>query len=649
MTKRVKYLLLGCIAICTLLCSNITIAQTEKTLCEVTVTAIKPERFMVGLKVRETDSLMLAQNRFNTLAGFLQFQSPASFKSYGAGQLATISFRGTSANHTAVLWNGVNINMPSLGQSDFSTLPLSGFDEMSIQYGSAASCVGTDAVGGSVLLRSVPKFSNQGLQAIAGVSAESSENYSSQAGLRYYHQTSNDWKISGKTLLYGSLIQNDFGLEPIKNKKGRQYPVEPIKTTQIGLVNDLFALQKNGNLLSLNLWLTDNNLVVQPQTIALREITRSQANRLMLSYNLGKTLFRTAYIRDIMNYGRAENLDPSHTDISRYIGRAEHDFSWIQNCDKGINLKVGAEYVRYQAAVDGYGGKPITENRADFYALLRSQFSSRFVASLNLRQALVQGFKPPFTPSAGVDYRIINNQNNRINLTANIAYSYRVPTLNERYWVNLGNPNLKPEIGFNKEAGIVWQHRKTDKYFQQYGVSVFHNLIDNWTYWNPDKNYKVENLQQVLAKGLELEARHRLKINKTTLQLDAQYALTHSSQQKAYGPYTQEIIGKQLVYVPRHTLNGTFTLSNGNWNWTVQQLFNSKRYITFDHSGSAFPPYSLINSWVGYQHLFRGNSLHFQLQGNNLTNTLYPNLKKNAMPMRSVSMNIILVFNHTNQ
>jgi len=52
-----------------------------------------------------------------------------------------------------------------------------------------------------------------------------------------------------------------------------------------------------------------------------------------------------------------------------------------------------------------------------------------------------------------------------------------------------------------------------------------------------------------------------------------------------------------------------------------------------------------MNAWATYQHKLKQHRLHFQLQGNNLTNTLYPNLKKNAMPMRSVSFNVIFIFN----
>lgn len=626
-----------------------TSAQEEQSLGEITVIAIKPERFMVGQKVRVIDSALLAQSQFTTLANFLQFQAPISFKTYGAGQASSISFRGTSASHTAVLWNGININFPSLGQTDFSTMPLTGFDEMSIQYGSAASCVGTDAIGGSILLRSVPKFNQNGIQTIVGMSAESSKNFSGQTGVRFYYPIRKQWKISGKTLFYGSNINNDFGDAPIRKKSGLEYPTEPAQTIQKGFIQDIYVLKSTGNMFSLNIWLTDNNLEIQPKNITLREITQTSAQRFVLSYNFGKTLLRAAYINDITNYGKAQNLNPSHTDINRYILRVEHDFSWTKSCNSGTNIKIGGEMVQYMAEVDGYGNAIKKEKRADFYALLRHQFNQKISSSLNLRQAFVEGYNPPFTPSLGIDYLLGENKTDRINISSNLAYSYRVPTLNERYWANLGNPDLKPEVSFNKEVGLVWKRRTSEKLHQQYGISAFHNLIDNWTYWNPDKNYRVENLQQVLAKGLELEASQFIYLSKSIVNTQFQYALTNSSQQKTFGAYTQDILGKQLIYVPRHTFNSTIGITKGLWTLTAQQLYHSKRYITFDHSGQAFPGYYLLNVWMAYKLKFKNHHLNIQAQGNNLTNTLYANLKKNAMPMRSVSLNLIFVFNQVNK
>ncbi len=627
-------------------CKQQVYAQKELSLCEVTVKGVRPERFMVGQKIQDLDSANLSKNSYVSLADFLQFNSPISFKSYGAGQLTSISMRGTSANHTALLWNGININFPSLGLTDFSTVPVAAFDQMTIQYGSAASCVGTDAVGGSIQLRSTPQFKAEGIHALVGFRYESSQNYSGQVGLRFYKVLQKEWKFSGKTLLYGSVFNNNFGTQAISNKKGRTYTIEPSKTDQLGIVQDFFLQSKKGDLFSLNIWITDNNLTIQPKNISQREITLTKAYRVLGSYQIGKTLIRTGFIRDITDFGRAENTNPSHTEIDRYILRAEHDFSWIKNCSKGTNLKIGSEVVHFSAHVDGYGSALKTENRMDFYALLRHQFNARWSSSLNLRQALVTKFDPPFTPSFGVEYAIFQKGNTKISLPANVSLSYRVPTLNERFWVNLGNPDIKPEKGFNKEMGVVWLQKISNTTQTKFGATVFHNLIDNWTYWNPDRNYKVENLLQVLAKGFEIESSLKNKSNFWQISLDLNYAFTNSSQQKEFGNYSKDILGKQLIYVPRHVVISTSSITRKAFSLSIQQLFNSERYITFDHSGLPFPPYYLMNLMLSYQKLLKNNQLDLVLQGNNLTNTLYPNLKKNAMPMRTIALTLSYHFHN---
>ncbi|RYU93324.1 TonB-dependent receptor [Emticicia agri] len=141
-----------------LLSSGYVFAQTDSTqmLDEVSVKSFAPTRFMAGLKIQRLDSASLQQAKFQTLADFLSFLAPVNFRPYGSGQLTTIGLRGTSSNHTAVLWNGININSPSTGQSDFSTLPTAGFDLLAIQYGSSSCVIGSDAVGGSILLDSKP-------------------------------------------------------------------------------------------------------------------------------------------------------------------------------------------------------------------------------------------------------------------------------------------------------------------------------------------------------------------------------------------------------------------------------------------------------------------------------------------------------------
>jgi vitamin B12 transporter len=623
-------------------------AQKEQSLCEVTVRGIKPERFMVGLKVQEIDSATLALFRFSTATDFLQFQAPVSFKTYGAGQASSIAFRGTSASHTAVLWNGVNINFPSLGQTDFSTLPMTGFDQMSIQYGSAASCVGTDAVGGSIILRSSPNLKTNGGQFLLANRIESNQNYSSQVGYRFNQKIAQNWVLSSKTLLYGNRNNYHFKQVEVKTRKGEVYGFEPVQNSQSGLIQDLFLTKNNGNQLALNLWITANDVLIQPKKASFQEILNTDAFRLIGAYLAGKTLFRAGFIRDVTDYGKGEDPILSNSKIDRFIGRIEHDFSWIKSCDKGTNLKIGAEIVHFKALVDGYGKTEKNENRMDFYALLRHQFNAKLSSSLNLRQAFVTGYNPPFTPSIGIDYQALKQKNTIISFPANIALSYRVPTLNERYWLQLGNPDIKPEKGFNKEAGLVWKQRFEQNLQSTLSVNVFHNLIDNWAYWNPERNYRVENLQQVLSKGFEIDLRINKKGNKMALESNLGYGLTDASQQKEFGAYTQDVVGKQLIYVPKHTVSSSSRLIFKQTSFSFQQQFQSRRFVTFDHSGRSFEPFYLANALVNQQFNFNQNTFDVALQINNLTNSIYPNLKKNAMPLRTIALNVVWGFARKN-
>jgi iron complex outermembrane receptor protein len=290
----------------------------------------------------------------------------------------------------------------------------------------------------------------------------------------------------------------------------------------------------------------------------------------------------------------------------------------------------------------------IHENRGDIYALLRSVLSDKLIASINLRQALSSQYKVPFTPSLGLDYKLFTKENTQIILTGNVAKSYRLPTLNERYWEVLGNVNIKPENGLNKEIGIEWKQLYGNFYKSSFAINAFHNLINDWTYWNPTKNYRVENLQQVLSKGLEFSSSVKYNdfLAQKTAGIIVSYSLINASQQKVYDIYAADIIGKQLVYVPRHAISSSLYYGIKNWNFSLQAMFNSARYITFDHSGQPFPPHFILNTTFNYKvKLFKIYETNIVFQGNNLSNTVYPNLKKNAMPGRSFQMALIFNFN----
>jgi iron complex outermembrane receptor protein len=614
-------------------------AQTDSiALNPVNVRGFVPEKFMSGLKVQKIDSATMLTFRFQNISDLLAIHTPVALNKYGPGQLSTAFFRGTSANHTAVLWNGMNINSPTLGQTDFSTVPVAGFDALAIQYGSAASVVGTDAVGGSILLSSVA--AKEGFQVSLGRQEESFRNHQSQLVARYGSTLPTNWRVSGKTSLYDTRMNNRF---PYSQR--RDYTMLPAEAFQRGLVQDFFLNGKNEQEISAHVWLTSNKLTTSPEDMEGRELTLTKAYRTMLRYSLRDFTARTAWVRDVIDYAKGDFNKIDHAVTDKFSSRIEKDFNWNLNQNGGaVYIKAGAEWTHFRTQVPGYETPLITENRGDFFLLTRWQAHEDFVVSLNLRQALISRYNPPFTPSLGAEYQLVNLPGYKLKVKGSFARSYRAPTLNERYWYVLGNPDIKPETGWNKEAGLEQTVTTTQGNAFSISLTAYHNRIKDWTYWNPAKNYRVENLQQVLARGVELQAGWRGSFDVNKLGANLNYAFTKSIQEKAYDAYAADIVGKQLRFVPMHTTGLTAFLQHKNTRLTGQLQFTGRRYTTFDNT-TFLNEYALLHLIAETSVTFGQVYLRLQGQINNVTNTFYLSAQNNAMPGRSFAVNLIAAFN----
>lgn len=603
-------------------------------LSPMTVYGFAPERFMSGLKIQKIDSVTLEQFRFRNIADLLSLNTAVIFKNYGPGQLSTVAFRGTSPNHTAVLWNGLNINLPTLGQTDFSTIPIAGFDQLSVQYGASASVVGTDAVGGSILLGSLKP--QAGLQVMIGRQQESFRNSQTQATIKYGTRLNNNWNFSGKTAAYDGSMNNDYR-HPERNGEA----ISPATTFQKGLVQDLF-FTKNEHELSGHVWVTDNKLTTNPENLAGRQMTRIKSSRSMLRYQFEGWTVRTSWIRDIIDYAVGDYSKLDHAVTDRYGVRAERTFDWkIGKSGNTIQIQTGGEFTHYKTQVENYERPVITENRGDVFVLTRWQATSQLLISANLRQAFVTGYNPPFTPSLGAEYRLTQNRPYTIKLRGSLGRSYRVPTLNERYWKDLGNPDIKPENGFNKELGAeaVYTFNKNQSFSAN--LSVYHNRIDNWLYWNPTSNFRVENLQLVIARGIEAQFGWKGTWEYWKFGSTVNYMLTNTSQEKIYDAYASDIVGKQLPHIPLHGGNVTMFMQYKNLRLTNQLQIISKRFTTADHSQSA--PAYLLENFILETNFDRPNfGASFQARINNIYNTFYQTINGNPMPGRNFAVSFLL-------
>ena len=88
----------------------------------------------------------------SNLSETLRFSTPLYIKENGRGMVSSPSFRGTTAQQTAFIWNGININSLFLGQGDINNIGLLNFDKISVKAGGGSISYGTGAIGGTIHL-----------------------------------------------------------------------------------------------------------------------------------------------------------------------------------------------------------------------------------------------------------------------------------------------------------------------------------------------------------------------------------------------------------------------------------------------------------------------------------------------------------------
>lgn len=148
---------LGCIAV--FLFCQFLLAQADSTqvLKEVIISDSQLQRFSNTQSVLQlTDSIL--QKNLVSLTNLLNYNSVIYFKENGFGMVASPSFRGTSAQQTAVIWNGININSQLNGQTDFNTITTKDFNAITIRAGGGSSLYGSSAIGGSIHLLNTLSF-----------------------------------------------------------------------------------------------------------------------------------------------------------------------------------------------------------------------------------------------------------------------------------------------------------------------------------------------------------------------------------------------------------------------------------------------------------------------------------------------------------
>ena len=179
-----KYILFSLLLVCPSVLSAQGITRRIHQIDEVTVWGKRPMK-EIGVQKTKFDSLALKENIALSMADILTFNSSVFVKSYGRATLSTVAFRGTSPSHTQVTWNGMRINNPMLGMTDFSTIPSYFIDQASLLHGTSSVNETGGGLGGLQQHHADDRVSGQGMRRHLAIAPL--EDVQGQAGAREQH------------------------------------------------------------------------------------------------------------------------------------------------------------------------------------------------------------------------------------------------------------------------------------------------------------------------------------------------------------------------------------------------------------------------------------------------------------------------------
>lgn len=623
-----------------------------------------------GMQTTQLDSTVLRESPTFSLAEVLAQNTNIFVKSYGRGTLATPSLRGTSASHTKVLWNGLEINSPLLGSIDLSTIPSIIIDKAVVHHGAASIESTTGALGGAVNIAS-EAARQQGLNISVVSGAGSFCTFDEFLRVDY-----SEGRISSSSRVAYTYSRNDFPYTNYYKKTNLRYDTEgklvgwdyPVERNRGGEIKDLHIVQSLGvnfgtkGELNADIWYsrldrglpmlsvsyrqgddyinnqTDNTLRTTIRWRLLRHKSSIQVGAGYIFTNLRYTYSRDAgtgqQVLMIDSGNRLHTIKGSATG-SWYLGK------WLLSATGEVRQDiVSSRDYRYDKESINGQLSGFDNGRATFDATLSAKWQSleRLSVGATLREQICGNQVSKPIPALFVES--VLSAKGDIVLRASATRNYRFPTLNDLYCKPGGNPLLKPEEGFSYDVGLSTKH-SWEQISIHAKVTWFDSYIDNWILWLPTFNgfWSPVNVRRVHSYGIESAAGGMWRFGKDwELSIEGCFAWTPSINMGG-DEWSSEAQGKQLVYVPRLSSSIVGTLSWRGWELRYRWNYYSERYTTSSNQTATrlgvLQPYFMSDLSLGKRWVKDWGKLGVKFSINNLLNEEYESVLSRPMPRQN--------------
>jgi vitamin B12 transporter len=596
--------------------------DTARALPTIEITAQSINRFAVGQFQINSDSQTLRVFQGQKMADWLQAETPLSIRAYGTGN-ANVAARGMAASHTAVVWNGINLQNALNGGVDLNLLEAGSSDRVGVKLGGGSALYGSGAIGGSIFLDN---------------NVSQTEGFNGEFGLgfgRFGYQNQRvklgfgSKKISGSMSVSHQKAVNDF---TFINTAEIGKPLDTAQNAafeRLNLTQNLIFNFTTKDILKVNLWQSLNSREITPTMTEANNhaVFKDTAYRAVVEwahfFTKSYLKLKTAYLDDNNRYD-SDLIKNSQNRVKTVVVEGEYNHAFSEK----HSVRFGANFTEDKSATNNFEGNK-TRTR---FALFANDVLDLNVLklSLNMRQEMVDSKAIPFTFSTGFEMPILKKK--ALTLRGSFSKNYNLPALNDLYWNLLGKADLLPESGWSQELGLTFTQEK-ERLSIKTGLTFFNIDLDNRILWQPQNDgvWRPNNLTKMTSQGVELMSHFRYKNKDLTITLTPQYQLSKATDEA----------GNQIIYTPLHSGSVSLKAQYKSVYAYFNQTASSRRYMV---GGTWTNPFTMGNVTFGATPSVFKLKTDVKLHIFNVWNTDYEIIRFYPNSKRQVRLEVSVLF-----
>jgi vitamin B12 transporter len=532
----------------------------------VTATRIPTPSSRIGSSVSVITAEDIANHQYRSATDALQsIPSLSIIRNGGPGKLTSIFSRGTNANHTLVLVDGIEINDPGNtdGRVDLSHLYIGDIERIEVLHGPQSTLYGSDAIGAVIQIFTKKGSGEPTISAtLEGGSFDTFNEYVYLSGAN--RQLSYTFNVQHTDTDGVSALSGDFrqpnGVLDDDGNEGLN-----VSSRLVYDLSEMLEFDFSGRYTK-----SDNDLDLNVFPVQDDSDSDNTTEQLILGLNTRLSLFE----------GRTEHrLGINYTDIDRR-DRDDYDpvnsLDYLRASNTGKKLKFDLQNDLYLSAAHTLTlGVETEEDKIDASLNQQSAFGP-YLSSANAEQRNnAVYFQDQFNAgenlsgTAGIRYDDYEDFDARTTwrlalsydlpatgsrLKGSYATGFKAPTLTQLYGVSVssfgpftGNPDLDPETSKGWELGF---EQALERVRSQFGATYYRNDIDDLITFDDTFTTNI-NRQEVRTYGVEafLKTEFTSRLNSTLSYSYTRAVDRQTDQNLRRRPLQKAVLN--LAYTPR--------------------------------------------------------------------------------------------------